>query len=232
MDRPAAIEIAIWLNQFKSGMISKSDTINALETITQSAEYEEMGTINGWTKLVDQLALHPQPVFALLPSSGHPAGIPLEILKISNVHFGFIALPKNRVLFLARSLANDLTLQSWKVDSLKMPLSNPDPKAIRQELLTNLNDSVLLLANLDLLGERESIDKKLDQTKLVHLPPALSTKVISDLDLAQRVWLICDEALKNTQAAASPSSDRLRISSLNTLKHLAIALLSATTVNS
>jgi len=223
MDRPAAVEVAIWLNQFQSGAITLSDTVNALETITEVSSVTFEDQSKNWLDFINQYLDLTQPIFAVLPLPGHPGGIPYELLKVSESSVGFVSLANRKVLH----LVNTENLSFWQVSDIEIPLGNPDVKLARHNLITEIGLSADLLANFDLQGERGDLDLKLNQLRPIYLPAGVPEKQKDDLELAEKIWLISEYASSKAQAVDSPSKERLKVNALLELKFLAYELMSA-----
>ena len=218
MGYPAAIELAIWLNQFRSGLISRSDVLNALETVTQNTSVD-------WVQVIDHVAKSEQPCFALLPIPGLTYGLPAQVLKQINSESGVCIINGKTVL--SQSLSKDATWQLFEVPHLIAP---PEPKEARISFQQLLDESVTELAAMQAQGDRTSAEHKLEKLKLTHLPPALPSRVKNDLDLAQRIWLITEVGAQESQVFHSPSLDDRKIHQLRKLKIAAINLMSAVTL--
>jgi hypothetical protein len=223
MDRPAAVEVAIWLNQFQSGSITLSDAVNALETITEVTSVTIEDQRSSWPEFIDRYLNFGQPVFAVLPLPGYPAGIPYELLRVSESSAGFISLANRRVLHLVAAAKSSF----WQVSEIQLPLANPDLRFARNNLLAEIGLSADLLANFELQGERQDLDLLLNQLRPIYLPAGVSKKLREDLELAEKIWLICEFAALRAEAVASPSKERLKVGTLLELKYLACELMSA-----
>lgn len=226
MDYPASIEMAIWLNQFKSGMISATDATNALETITESVGFKESGEICSWAKLVSEIPDSQVPVYARLPTPGNTYGLDSTTLARFDLNYGVIALNKNQIL------GFDRNTQFWELIQMQNTLVAPDPKFARTQLQDLIQEAATELASFELAGDRKNIEQVLHQLRPIHLPPALPNRVSQDLALAQRIWLIAEYGITDAQAHGSPSLDQRRIATLRQLKLAALELMAACTANS
>lgn len=218
MGFPASVELAIWLNQFRSGLISRSDVRNAAETITEDTAFD-------WQNLIDQVALSQQPCFALLPIPGWTYGLPSQILSQIDVSLGVCVFAGQNLL----ARLNDKKL-AWQTFESTHQIVPPEPKAARLRFTALLEESVAQLARMDAQGDRAVVERQLTHLKVSHLPPALPSRVKSDLDSAQRIWLITEIGAQESKVIHSPSLDEQRFEQLRKLRISAINLMSAVTL--
>ena len=79
------------------------------------------------------------------------------------------------------------------------------------------------------MGHRNEVEQSLHQLKPIHLPPALPNRAKVDLELAQRIWLIAQFGITDSQVHASPSKDDVRVATLQQLRTAALELMAAST---
>jgi len=218
MGYPAAVELAIWLNHFRSGLISRSDVRNAAETITEDTSFD-------WQNLIDQVAISQQPCFALLPIPGWTYGLPSQILSQINVASGVCVFADQKLL----ACTNGKKL-AWQTFELTHQIVPPEPKSARLSFTDLLEESVTQLARMEAQGDRSVIEHKLAGLNETHLPPALPSRVKNDLDSAQRIWLITEIGAQESKVIHSPSFDEQRFDQLRKLRISAINLMSAVTL--
>ena len=230
MGFPAAIELAIWLNQVRNGSISTTDAVNAAETITQSLVIEpdaDLGSTSAsdWPALVELAKSFKVPCFALLPSPGHPYGLSAHVISRVDPNFGVCILGDEYLL--AKTNSQDPT---WFLSDLTNTIPALDPKSARLVLQDLIDKSTVELTSMELTGNRELVEQELHQLRPIHLPPALSNRVRNDLELAERIWLIAQISMNEAQAPHSRSLDEQKLNRLRELRHAAINLMTASTL--
>lgn len=221
MDRPPAVEIAVWLNQFRRGAISATDTANALEYLANSLSVRNVTDEMPWIELVRGLPKADNPYFSVVPVPGKPYGLSGTILKSLEPQFGVVILDNNLIL----AKAKDGLWSLLVVDRYPAYL---DAVAVRRNFLELVEKSAKLLASLDLQADRKSIDEALAQLRPIYLPPLTNRRSLADLDLATRIWVIADHGLTAAISHESPSKDQTRILALTNLKSTALELMAAT----
>jgi hypothetical protein len=221
MERPAAIELALWLNQFRQGNITHTDACNAAETITESLTVLKNGQELGWPAVTEKVAAAATPIYAILPLPGNPYGLSVQTLSEIDPAKGVLALSHNLVL------AWTPELKTWNVLTIQMPPVFLELKAARLHLQELIDESTQVLSSLDLHGDRDPIDEELYELRAIYLPPALSERIKTDLERAERIWLICQYGINESIAHGSPSSDALKVQTLNQLKTAALELMAA-----
>lgn len=226
MDRPPAIEIAVWLNQFRRGHLSASDTANALEYLTDSLVFSQGDDLKSWADLVRNLPATETPFFAVLPVPGNTYGLSSDLLRSIDPDLGVVVLGSN--LILAVGWKTESPDSHWNLIQIQIQPSFLDASAVRRHFLELLDRSAKLLASLDLHADRKTIDAELDKLRPIYLPPLVNRKSLSDLDLATRIWVIADHGLIAANSFESPSKDQLRIAALTNLKSSALELMAAT----
>lgn len=222
MFRAPAIELAIWLNQYRAGQITKSDARNACETITDNEILLVQDDVIDWTaflaKYVQSSAL--LPIACALPTAGNSFGIPHYALREFDLSAGLVVIENEMIL------GRDLK-RNWVVNEVSCNLIPAHLASSRLTLLDLISEAEDELAALHLFGDRTSIDDELFKLRPLHLPPGLPTKVKQDLELAERIWLVTQYALKESEALASPSGDRRRIELLTSLSRISLELMAA-----
>ena len=221
MDRPPAVEIAVWLNQYRRGQISATDTANSLEYLTDSMRVSQAGELKPWLDLVNSLPKSDIPFFSVLPVPGKPYGLTAELLKSIDPQSGVVILGKNLILAL---IPDGL----WSLLEVDLQPTYLDASSVRRHFLELVEKSAKLLASLDLQADRRSIDEMLAELRPIYLPPMINRKSLADLDLATRVWVIADHGLVAATSHESPSKDQARIAALTNLKSTALELMAAT----
>lgn len=221
MDRPPAVEIAVWLNQYRRGQISATDTANSLEYLTDSMMVSQAGELKSWLDLVNSLPKSDIPFFSVLPVPGKPYGLTAELLKSIDPQSGVVILGKNLILAL---IPDGL----WSLLEVDLQPTYLDAASVRRHFLELVEKSAKLLASLDLQADRRSIDEMLAELRPIYLPPMINRKSLADLDLATRVWVIADHGLVAATSHESPSKDQARIAALTNLKSTALELMAAT----
>lgn len=230
MGFPAAIELAIWLNQVRNGSISTTDAVNAAETITQSLVIEPDENLvstgaSDWPAIVELAKSLKVPCFALLPSPGNPYGLSAHLVSRIDPNFGVCVLGEK--FLLAKSNSQDPT---WFLTDLPNTIPALDPKSARLVLQDLIEKSSLELSSMELTGNREFVEQELHQQRPIHLPPALSNRVRNDLELAERIWLIAQMSMAEAQAPHSRSLDERKLNRLRELRTAAINLMTASTL--
>ncbi len=230
MGFPAAIELAIWLNQVRNGSISTSDAVNAAETITESFQISSdqiisIEPVTNWLLLVQFAKSFGVPCFAVLPGPGQTYGLSADLITKIDLTTGVCIIGQKYLL--ARSPEGD---SNWFLTELLTPIPTVDPKSARLDLQDLIERSSAELSAMELLGQRDFIDQELHQLKPIHLPPALSNRVKSDLELAERIWLIAQISMSEAQAPHSRSLDERKIARLRELRTAAINLMTASTL--
>lgn len=227
MFRQPAIELTIWLNQFRTGQITKSDARNACETITENELILHGEQVLPWTELLElEIFLAPKskpnelPFICALPIPGLTFGLSQPALAQIDPSAGVVLLSPELIL------ASDHQA-NWCLMRSQNGFSTPNVRALRTELLDLVAESATELAALNLLGDREAIDEQLFKLRPVHLPPGLSTKTKQDLELAERIWLVTEYAFKSSTSVASPSNDQKRVALLTQLNRLSLEFLAA-----
>lgn len=226
MDRPPAVEIAVWLNQFRRGQLSASDATNALEFLTESLTYNQDDADKSWQNLVLDLPKLDTPFFAVLPMPGRTFGLTSDLLSSIDASQGVVILGKN--LILAARRREDGWSSIWSLIEIQNQPEFLDAGSTRRSFLELLEKSAKLLSSLDLQADRKSIDAELEKLRPIYLPPLVNRKTLADLDLATRIWVIADHGLVAANSFESPSKDRMRIDALSNLKSSALELMAAT----
>ncbi|MEY4311526.1 MAG: hypothetical protein RLZZ571_296 [Actinomycetota bacterium] len=224
MEYPAAIELAIWLNQYRVGAISMTDAINAAETISNVTEVHNASEPVSWSKLIRNMPFSAVPYYAILPTPGNTFGLDAKVHQSFDLAEGVCVLSQNVVL--GQVYAQN---PSWKITRIEKPLIVPDPRIARAQLNALIETAAAQLSAIDVTGDREDVDQSLHQLKPIHLPPALPNRAKVDLELAQRIWLIAQFGISDSQVHASPSSDDVRVQTLQQLRTAALELMAAST---
>jgi len=87
----------------------------------------------------------------------------------------------------------------------------------RRSLMEQISDSAKQLVTSDLVGDETEILAALESFRTLHIPPHISKRSTEALELAARITIIAQGAIANTSALHSPSIDRRRIQTLETL---------------
>ncbi len=223
MGIPVAIELAIWLNQVRNGSISITDAVNAAETLTQDSglvNESSESEISNWFDLVSLAKKSQSPILGIAPSPGNTYGLPAQLFAKLDVDFGACVI--NRQLILGYS---NVPSQKWTLYRIEHEIPDLDAKLARISIAQIIEQSSATLSALALTGNRDPIDQALAKLPSLHLPPAHSSRVRNDLDLATRILVICQLSSDQAQAVHSRSSDLRKSEELNRLKNAALDLL-------
>lgn len=224
MEYPAAIELAIWLNQYRVGAISVTDAINAAETISNVTDVQNAGEPVSWAKLIRNMPFSATPYYAILPTPGNTFGLDAQVHKSFDLSAGICVISQNVILGQV-----DGQSPTWRITHIHSPLIVPDPRIARAQLNALIETAAAELSNIDAMGDRNEVEQSLHQLKPIHLPPALPNRAKVDLELAQRIWLIAQFGITDSQVHASPSKDDVRVATLQQLRTAALELMAAST---
>lgn len=222
---PLAIIAALWLNAARNGFVSQSDAANACETLFDQLGYELASEpihpkIYPMTDLVSLALASPAPVTVGLPVFGDPAGIPAQVLTEIDLSQGVAAI--NGKLLLARSAAG-----RWLVFESSHNIAFQDLNHARTQLNESISQATALLADAQLIGDDTTVIQELQNFRLLHLPPSLISRNVAAFELAARIRIVASNALRDSIAIASPSTDKKRIEVLQNLDRQARELLQA-----
>ena len=224
MEYPAAIELAIWLNQHRVGAISITDAINAVETITQSTHVETPTGYTSWSDLVRSMPFSPMPYYAVLPTPGNTFGLDSQSYSSFELSAGICAI--NSKILLGQKIQSQ---SIWQIKPATTSITIPDARSAREILNALIESATSELGAADVSGDRDQVEQELHQLRPIHLPPALPNRAKVDLELAQRIWLIAQFGITDTQVHDSPSTDEVRIATFSRLRSAALELMAAST---
>lgn len=227
-----AVELAIWLNQFRKGAISSTDATNAAETITNCLAIESLPENQGhlqmrWSEVIEKVAGSTSPCFAFIPSSGRTYGLTSQVIANLDLNSGVCVVDSNVAIGSSSKDQN-----KWILIVLENPLVPLDAKTARLELQELITRSAADFTSMQLAGQRESIDKELANLEVTFLPSSIDKKVMNDLELSGRVLLIAQRSLDAAKALDSRSLDEQKTIKLRGLQNAALDLIAATTYSS
>ncbi len=214
---PPAVVLGLWLNAAVGASVSATDAANALETITDQTSIGghdnsvAIGPMDiSWVEVVRQAVAMKTPVAVGLPVDGDPAGVPTNVLRMIDRDFGVVALSKN--LLLVRSLDS-----VWKLEATVNTVVHYDLNQTRRTLTEQVSIITSQLAASDLTGDESAITKLLDEFRALQLPPHLSKRSAEALETAAKIQIVARGALMHSAALHSPSTDRIRMKTLEDL---------------
>ena len=218
--RPPVIALTMWLNAQRGGHISATDAANACEFITQTLEIRHGSAVRGWSSVADLVRKQRFPSIAVLPTHGDPSGIPASLMSTLQLASGAVAIGDDLILYQDQ---NSL----WTLHEYPHSVVQPDHSFSRRMFLEGLERATKTLSSADLIGDRSKVEAQLDLLLHTLLPPTIDQRMLSYLDQATRVRVVTHEALTESQAPASRSTDNLRITTLQEIDGLARNLMSA-----
>lgn len=198
--RPHAISLALWLNAWRVGNLTLSDTVNACETITDTTEVLKDGSRLSWQAIIETYAINDEPFTVALPQPGDPQGLTAELLSSMDQLAGAVALSRTDLL-----VCNQRS--QWEVASTHHTVSHINIAHARFAFNTHIAEASHILTAAELAGDRTHIDAALDSHIPAHVPPQLPAKLSQALNSAERVRLVAHLALAEAIAFASPSTD-------------------------
>lgn len=211
---PPAVLLGIWLNAAQAGSVSATDAANALEAITEQVDVQivdnSVGVESSWLDLVRNVASASEPVAVGLPVPGDPAGVPVGVLATISPDSGVVAINRTQVLCHDSNAA-------WILMNETNNVLHYDLNQTRRSLMEQISDSAKQLVTSDLVGDETDILAALESFRTLHIPPHISKRSTEALELAARITIIAQGAIANTSALHSPSIDRRRIQTLETL---------------
>jgi hypothetical protein len=212
---PPAVVLGLWLNAARSGAVSPTDAANALESVTHQIDLttnvvDSDVKISTWLVLVELVKSANEPVAVALPIDGDPAGIPAPVLSLILRESGVVAI--NSDLLLHQQCDG-----SWVLQTVHHKVIHYDLSQTRRNLTDHLALAIKQLASSDLIGDESEILDALDSFRTLHLPPSLTKRSVDALELASRVIIIANGAVKSATALHSPSIDRQRVQVLQSL---------------
>lgn len=212
---PPAVVLALWLNAVRGGFVSATDAANAIETVTEQVDLlldldGDQASKVSWIELVSTALASSQPAAVALPVDGDPAGVSVEVLKKIDRTAGVVALNKERLL--VRKLEG-----FWSLLEAPNTVIHYDLSQTRRLLTENIEEAARKLATGDLVGDQDMIRNALDEFRSLHLPPSLSKRSAESIELAARIAIVAEGALKHSTAIYSPSIDKMRIKTLEQL---------------
>lgn len=212
---PPAVVLGLWLNAARSGAVSPTDAANALESVTHQIDIVTNGDdssveISSWLELVELVQSANAPVAIALPIDGDPAGVPVSVLKRIVRESGVVAI--NSDLILHKQFDG-----FWVLQTVHHKVIHYDLSQTRRNLTDHLATATKQLSASDLIGDESEILDALDSFRALHLPPSLTKRSVDALELASRVIIIANGAVKSAAALHSPSIDRKRVQVLQSL---------------
>ena len=222
---PLALIAALWLNAARSGSVTLTDAANACETLFDQMGYELASEpvdpkMYPMFDLVSQAVASPVPVTVGLPVFGDPAGIPAQVLSEIDLSQGVAAISGK--LLLGKSTAG-----RWLIFESSHNIAFQDLNHARTQLNESISQATVLLTDAQLIGDDTAAMEELQNFRLLHLPPSLVSRNVAAFELAARIRIVASNAMRDSIAIASPSTDRKRIEVLQTLDRQARQLLQA-----
>jgi len=205
--RPRAISLALWLNAWRANLVSRTDTVNALESITNSFHVQIDSEEVSWVQFLDIVDFDPQSVSVALPREGDPQGLPIHVLGSMNMKSGAVALSSDSLLF-------EDTHQTWNVIKDNHRVHHISVSHARTNFTTYLTHAQSVLSAADLAGDRTIIDDALRNHEIFDVPAQLPTRLTEALTTAERVRLVAGMATDASVSFASPSRDDHKLSVL------------------
>ena len=218
--RPPVIPLTMWLNALRMGHISTTDAANACEAITECEHLQHAGNSVTWNVLIEIVTQQHQPCIAVLPLHGNPHGLPSAVLSEIDIARGAIAIGNDLIVY------QDHTL-TWNMVNHVHTVVQPDHSFSRQRFLEGIQRATHMLSSAELVGNRSTIDKQLDELAHTHLPPSSERRYIEFLNQAIRVRAVTQLALTSTTAVSSRSTDNQRVATLQEIDELARNLMAA-----
>lgn len=218
--RPRAISLALWLNAWRVGYLTLSDTVNACETISDSTEVHKDGRRISWQTLIETSGVGGEPFTVALPQSGDPQGLPSDLLKIMQQPTGAVALSRSELIVCRHN-------GDWELVSATHSVPHIGITHARLAFTTHITEASQFLSTAELAGERNQIDAVLEDHIPAHVPPQLPAKLSQALSNAERVRLVAHLAREQAIAFGSPSVDLKKQSVLRELDSTARDLMIA-----
>jgi hypothetical protein len=226
---PIAAVIAMWLNSAQAGSVSYTDAANAIETITNQVDLS-IEAVNStshrsnWLELVTRVGDLKVPVAVGLPVDGNPAGVPGSLLATIVRECGVVAL--TRELILSQNLDTE-----WEVLFASNAVIHHDLNQTKRRLLELIEKSSGQLRSSELLGDPTGIVESLENFRTLHLPPHITQRSTSALEMAARVSIVASGAISSSIAIHSPSLDQSRLKMLEALVSESRNVLQSVVVN-
>lgn len=217
---PPAIAIAMWMNAFRKGGLSPTDTANACETISGSTKVSLNEEDIYWTDLIPTLMARKQPVISVVPLAGDPSGLPAPALRQIDPTQGAVVFDDEKIL----GFDND---KSTLVITTTHNAQFPQLPALRIELQQLIATAVQTLSAADLVGSREEIDQKLSEFSPDHVPPTLDRNRYQEFINALKLRIVANTAITESEALHSPSIDLKRIQILRSIDRMCLLVMCA-----
>jgi hypothetical protein len=212
---PPAVVLGLWLNAARSGAVSPTDAANAIEAVTHQIDIQlgdnppgERGS--SWLGLVEIVQRAIEPVAIALPVDGDPAGVPANVLTRIVRASGVVAISADLILC-------QLSNESWTLLAEPHKVLHYDLSQTRRILTAQIELATKFLSASELIGNESDILDALHSFRTLHLPPSLTKRSADSLELAARVIIIANGAIKCATAMHSPSIDQQRVQVLQNL---------------
>jgi hypothetical protein len=209
---PPAVLLGLWINAAQTGSISQTGSANAIEVITNQANFGtdthgQDSEISSWLELVKVACASSTPVAVGLPTEGNPAGLPREVLADLDWNCGAVAI--NPRLLLRRNLVG-----IWVLSIVENTVPHYDLNQARRNLTEYVAVATTQLAASDLVGDETEVSRLLEAFQSMHLPPHLSKRSTDALESAAKIMIVARGAMSHSNALHSPSIDRRRLKTL------------------
>lgn len=212
---PPAAVLGLWLNAARSGAVSATDAANAIEAVTQQIDIQLGDNPPGdkgssWLGLVEVAIGASEPAAIALPIDGDPAGVPAKVLSQISRDSGVVAIGSDLLLCKQSN-------ESWILLAEPHKVLHYDLSQTRRILTAQIELATKFLSASELIGNESYILDALHSFRTLHLPPSLTKRSADSLELAARVIIIANGAIKSATAIHSPSIDQQKVQVLQNL---------------